>query len=244
MKENKYDDEAFFSQYSKMSRSVHGLAAAGEWHELEKLLPDFAGKTVLDLGCGFGWHCKYAVDKGATAVVGVDLSEKMLAEAQIRNNDSRITYLRQAIEEIEFADSSFDVILSSLAFHYIESFDTLCKRLYRILKAQGDLVFSVEHPIFTAEGTQNWFVDEHGNKLHWPVDHYFSEGKRETIFLGQPVIKYHRTITTYLNCLINNSFSIRQVVEPLPPEAMMRERESMREELRRPMMLLLAAYKA
>ena len=50
MKENKYDDERFFSQYSQMSRSVQGLRGAGEWHELKKMLPDFNGKRVLDLG--------------------------------------------------------------------------------------------------------------------------------------------------------------------------------------------------
>ena len=53
MKENKYDDERFFGQYSQMSRSVQGLRGAGEWHELKKMLPDFNGKRVLDLGCGF-----------------------------------------------------------------------------------------------------------------------------------------------------------------------------------------------
>ena len=65
MKENKYDDPAFFNQYKSMARSQGGLAAAGEWHELKKLLPDFNGKRVLDLGCGFGWHCRYAVEHGA-----------------------------------------------------------------------------------------------------------------------------------------------------------------------------------
>ena len=65
MEYNEYDKEAFFNQYKQMSRSTDGLKGAGEWHELQKLLPDFLGKDVLDLGCGFGWHCKYAVDRGA-----------------------------------------------------------------------------------------------------------------------------------------------------------------------------------
>ena len=54
MKENKYDDEIFFEKYSQMDRSKKGLTGAGEWHELKKMLPDFKGKKVLDLGCGFG----------------------------------------------------------------------------------------------------------------------------------------------------------------------------------------------
>ena len=58
MKENKYDDERFFQKYSQMLRSQKGLQGAGEWSELQKILPDFNGKQVLDLGCGYGWHCK------------------------------------------------------------------------------------------------------------------------------------------------------------------------------------------
>ena len=52
--ENTYDRKEFFEKYSQMERSVKGLEGAGEWHELQKLLPDFSGKRVLDLGCGFG----------------------------------------------------------------------------------------------------------------------------------------------------------------------------------------------
>ena len=54
MKENKYDNKQFFVKYSQMDRSRKGLSGAGEWHELQKILPDFRNKTVLDLGCGYG----------------------------------------------------------------------------------------------------------------------------------------------------------------------------------------------
>ena len=64
MSRNQYDDPVFFAKYGEMSRSRLGLAGAGEWRELEKLLPPFEGKRVLDLGCGYGWHCKYAADHG------------------------------------------------------------------------------------------------------------------------------------------------------------------------------------
>ena len=71
MKENKYDDPVFFEKYSQMSRSQEGLAGAGEWETLRSMLPDFAGKHVLDLGCGYGWHCIYAAESGAASVLGV-----------------------------------------------------------------------------------------------------------------------------------------------------------------------------
>ena len=51
MKENKYDEQKFFMKYSEMERSKKGLQGAGEWTELQKILPDFKDKKVLDLGC-------------------------------------------------------------------------------------------------------------------------------------------------------------------------------------------------
>ena len=47
MKENKYDDEVFFEKYKQMERSQKGLEGAGEWETLQALLPDFAGKRLL-----------------------------------------------------------------------------------------------------------------------------------------------------------------------------------------------------
>ena len=129
MKENKYDDPTFFGKYSRMPRSKEGLAAAGEWHVLRRMLPPFEGKRVLDLGCGFGWHCRYAVEQGAASVVGVDLSERMLAEARAMTDSPAIQYLRMPIEAIDFPADSFDVAISSLAFHYIESFGGLCAKV-------------------------------------------------------------------------------------------------------------------
>ena len=82
MKENKYDDEKFFNQYSQMSRSEDGLKGAGEWHVLQKMLPDFKGKRVLDLGCGFGWHCQYAIEQGAAYALGIDISKKNAGRSQ------------------------------------------------------------------------------------------------------------------------------------------------------------------
>ena len=65
-----YDDENFFQAYAQMPRSNLGLAGAGEWHQLKNLFPDLTGKKVLDLGCGYGWHCAYAAAHGAAEVVG------------------------------------------------------------------------------------------------------------------------------------------------------------------------------
>ena len=242
MKENKYDDDAFFAEYSKMSRSVDGLAGAGEWHAFRKLMPDFSGKRVLDLGCGFGWHCAYALEHGAQSVVGVDLSHKMLSRAKGMVRSPKVQFIQTSIEDYPYPKEAFDVVVSSLALHYVSDFADICRKVYDTLAPGGEFVFSVEHPIFTAYGSQDWFYDEAGNILHFPVDNYFYEGERSAVFLGEEVRKYHKTLTTYLNGLLTNGFTLEHVVEPQPPERML-SLEGMSDEMRRPMMLIVAAHK-
>ena len=111
MKENRYDDPLFFDKYGQMTRSREGLSGAGEWRELERLLPDFAGKRVLDLGCGYGWHCKYAAGHGAVSVLGTDLSQKMLDAAREKNPHPAIEYRQGAMEDLDFPAGGFDVVI-------------------------------------------------------------------------------------------------------------------------------------
>lgn len=243
MKQNKYDDESFFSAYGQMSRSVKGLEGAGEWYQFKPLIPALKGKSVLDLGCGFGWHCRFAREQQASSVIGVDISERMLQQAREKTNDPAISYIHMPIEDIEFSASEFDVVISSLAFHYIKSFEAICKKIYDYLKLGGTFIFSVEHPIFTSRPEQDWYRDEQGNPLHWPVDHYQAEGIRETTFLTEDVVKYHRTVSTYINDLIQVGFTIQAVRESKPSDEMLKNDPLMKDENRRPMFLIVSAEK-
>lgn len=240
MRQNKYNDEAFLDKYSMMDRSIGGLESAGEWHVLKEMLPCFNEKRVLDIGCGFGWHCKYASIKGAKYVLGIDISSKMLKKAEQKNNDNKIKYKCMAMEDIDFKEDEFDIVVSSLAFHYTKDFDLICKKIYKCLSNNGDFIFSVEHPIFTAEGVQEWCYGQNNEILHWPVDNYQYEGIRKTKFLGEDVIKYHRTFETYINTLIQNGFVINNVSEPIPPKDMELE---LKNEFRRPMFLMISCSK-
>ncbi|HIW33395.1 MAG TPA: class I SAM-dependent methyltransferase [Candidatus Paenibacillus intestinavium] len=243
MKQNKYDDTQFFAAYEQMPRSVKGLEAAGEWHILKELLPDLHNKMVLDLGCGFGWHCRYAREQGASSVIGVDISGNMLKRARKLTNDATITYIQLPIEEIEFAPEQFDVVISSLAFHYIESFADICKQIHSCLKPGSSFIFSVEHPIFTSRDEQDWYVDDLGNRLHWPVDGYQLEGRRVTNFLAEGVLKYHRTVASYMNEVIQAGFTIKAVRESVPSGEMLSNDPMMEDENRRPMFMIISAEK-
>lgn len=243
MKENRYDDLEFFEKYRQMPRSVDGLSAAGEWHAFRRMLPDLSNKRVLDLGCGFGWHCQYAISQGAQSIVGVDISERMLNQARKRSPTSpSITYLRLAIEDIEFPKDSFDVVISSLAFHYVESLREVYSKVHDCLLHDGDFIFSAEHPVFTSNDRQDWCY-ERQTRLHWPVDNYYHEGLRKTRFLQEDVIKYHRTLTSYLDGLLKVGFQLTGFVEPGPEENPSIDGQTIKDELRRPMFFIVSAKK-
>ncbi|MBB5638448.1 SAM-dependent methyltransferase [Pedobacter cryoconitis] len=243
MKQNKYDDPGFFANYSQMPRSTGGLNAAGEWQVFKALLPDLKDKNVLDLGCGFGWHCRYASEQQAKSVIGVDLSENMLKRARESSAEPAIEYLQLAIEDIDFAPGQFDVVISSLAFHYVENFNIVCKKVNHALQPGGSFVLSVEHPVFTALAAQDWYCDQDGNRLHWPVDGYQNEGQRIARFLDHDVIKYHRTLASYINSIIDAGFRITSISEPQPSKEILEAYPEMKDETRRPIFLLMAAEK-
>ena len=240
MTQNIYDDEEFFAGYGRLSRSVEGLAGAAEWPALRAMLPDVRGLRVLDLGCGFGWFCRWARQQGADDVVGIDVSEKMLARARADTDDPAITYTRADMEHLALSPSSFDLVYSSLAFHYVEGLDRLLGEVHSALVPGGHLVFSVEHPIYTAPTDPGWSVDAAGRKT-WPVDRYLDEGPRSTDWLTKGVIKQHRSIATYVNVLLGLQFAISRIEEWGPTEEQVASRPGLADERQRPPFLLVAA---
>lgn len=239
---NIYDDESFFRSYSRMDRSRGGLSAAGEWHQLTPLFPELAGKHVLDLGCGYGWHCRYAAEQGAADVLGIDLSEKMIREARKRNPGDNITYRVCGIDTYEYPEETFDLAVSNLALHYIEDLEAVYRNVHKTLKPSGTFLFNIEHPVFTAGVREDWIYGDDGTPLYWPVDNYYYPGERSTHFLGHTVRKQHHTLTQILMGLLRNGFRL-EVVEEVMPSPEMLDLPGMKDEMRRPMMLLVKAVR-
>jgi SAM-dependent methyltransferase len=242
MTQNIYDTEVFFEGYSKMGRSVEGLAGAPEWPALQSMLPPMPGLKVVDLGCGYGWFSRWAQEQGAEQVLGLDVSQKMLARAKEMTSSSAITYGIADLEKLDLPDATFDLAYSSLAFHYIVDLKGLFARIHQALVPGGRLVFSIEHPIFMAPRQPGWLIDEQGRKS-WPVDSYQLQGPRVTNWLAEGVIKQHRTVGTLLTLLIQAGFTLTHVDEWGPSEADLKARPALAEELERPMMLLVAAHR-
>lgn len=243
MTQNIYDDVGFFLNYSQLPRSQRGLDGAPEWPALRALLPPLAGASLLDLGCGFGWFCRFAAGEGAAEIVGVDVSERMLARARAETSAGSVRYERADLETYEPAAGHFDLIYSSLAFHYLIDLPSVFGHIARALKPGGRLVFSVEHPIMTAPRHQTWAKDESGLPV-WPVGAYLDEGRRVTDWLAEGVVKQHRTLATYLNLLIGLGLRFRHVEEWGPTPEQIAAEPDWAKERERPAFLLIAAERA
>ncbi|TJV39864.1 MAG: class I SAM-dependent methyltransferase [Mesorhizobium sp.] len=240
MAQNIYDQPDFFAGYSQLGRSVEGLEGAAEWPALRAMLPEIGGLRVVDLGCGFGWFCRWAHENGAREVLGLDLSEKMLARARAASPDTGIAYERADLDQLSLPQGAFDLAYSSLALHYVEDVARLFGTVHRALSPGGHFVFSTEHPIYMAPTKPGWLVDAEGRKT-WPVDQYLVEGPRQTDWLAKGVVKYHRTMGTTLNSLIRSGFTIEHVEDFCPTAEQIAARPELAEELERPMFLLVSA---
>lgn len=246
MTQNIYDDDAFFAGYAQLPRSQRGLAGAPEWPVLQALLPPLAGARIADLGCGYGWFCRWAAEQGAARVLGFDVSQKMLerAEAPPRDNPpyDRVFYQRADLEILRLPSLSFELVYSSLTLHYLDDLAGLVRNVRAALVPGGRFVFSIEHPLFTAPSAPQWARGLDGRRC-WPLNDYQREGERITDWLAPGVRKRHRTLATVLNLLIDAELAIARAVEWAPTPQQLAQQPELDEELDRPMLLLVSAQR-
>lgn len=243
MAQNIYDNPEFFAGYSQLPRQVAGLDRAPEWPAIRDLLPELTGKRVADLGCGFGWASRWFREHGAVSVLGFDLSQNMIKRARADTEDAGIEYRIADLETLELPEATFDLVYSALTFHYVQDFGRLIGMIHAALAAGGDLVFTIEHPIFMAATHPHWMLDEDGRKT-WPVNGYSIEGERRTDWFTKGVLKHHRTLATTINTLIGAGFELRRFEEFAPTTEQIAEMPDLAEELERPMMLLVSVRKS
>ena len=249
MIENIYDDKNFFDNYTKMRNDQDNISA-NELIEMPAIyneLPDLKGKRVLDLGCGSGNNCLKAVELGASYVLGTDVSKNMIDLAKKTNKDKKIKYETIAMENISSIDEKFDVVISSLAFHYVEDYDKLLKDIYELLNDNGILIFSQEHPIGTGTILNEACNSSHhitlGGKYYKIVSDYNINGPRVANWYNKTYTKYHRNFSYLINTLINNKYKICKIVEPIASEENVKKNPKYKNQLNMPYFMIIVAKK-
>lgn len=174
-----------------------------------KLLGDVGGKSVLDAACGPGKYAEILMAEGA-AVIGCDISGEMIKHAKERNGESGSFFEHDICEPFGmFEDGSFDIVLCTLALHYLEDWGPTIREFSRVLKRGGKLVISIEHPFFeyTYFKSKKYFEVETVN-CTWRG-------------FGKPVKihSYRRSLGECISPLLTNGFNLDQLLEPKPVAA-------------------------
>ena len=242
--QNIFDNQTFFDGYRQLRENPMSANDAVEKPALFSLCPDFKNRRVLDMGCGFGENCRKIALEGAGSVTGIDISQKMLKAAIDENSCENVRFLHMSMNDMSELDGKFDIILSSLAVHYIQDFDKLLRSVNTLLDDGGLFIFSQEHPFTTAlKEDSYWTKDEDGSIMHYNLSHYSEQGRRSADWIVKNVIKYHRTFASIINSLSDAGFHIEKVLEPLPDEAVMAEYPQYRRYMHKPDFLLVRAAK-
>jgi ubiquinone/menaquinone biosynthesis C-methylase UbiE len=187
-------------------------------------------QTVLDAGCGEGYNTRIFARRGAR-MTGVDISPRMieLARKEERRHPIGIRYEVASYTALAvFADACFDAVVSTMALMDGPDFPAAMRQFHRVLKTGGMLAFSILHPCFVTKGF-DWLQDKQG-KLRLSVGDYFNDGAwvetwrfssaREHVADATPfaVPRFDRTLSYYINSVIEAGFVLQRIAEPQPTE--------------------------
>jgi SAM-dependent methyltransferase len=243
--QNIYDDEVFFEGYRKIGSNPNNANLLEEKPAIMNLCQNVTDKCILDLGCGYGENCLTFSKMGAARVVGIDISKRMLSIANSENKRDNITYLNLDMNNISILEEKYDIIFSSLAVHYIKDYRNLLHNVNHVLQEGGYFIFSQEHPLSTAPiSGVHWTRDEKLNLLHYDLTDYSRNGERIISWIVEGVTKYHRCFSEIVNGLIDEGFVIERMLEPLPPEELIKKLPYYEKSMHKPNYLVIKAKKS
>jgi SAM-dependent methyltransferase len=235
-----FDNPDVFQQYLQHRESRDNPNDTMENPVILDLLGPVRGARILDLGCGDGRLGRNVLDRGAASYFGLDGSPKMVALAKENLRGSAAQVVREDIRAWTYPREAFEVVLSRLALHYIEDLDGVLHQIRGCLIPEGRFIFSVEHPVLTSCDKA---LPPGTIRQDWIVDNYFNTGQRVTRWMGELVVKYHRTVEDYFVSLQGAGFVIEQLREGKPDRHAFSANESFERRTRIPLFLIFGTRK-
>lgn len=194
-------------QYKEAEGNVYRKYSL-EWMFFDRL-GDLRGKSVLDLGCGEGYYTRLIKERGAGAVVGIDISPKMLdiANEQEKKNPLGIRY--ECYDAVELPKiKEFDIVTAAFLLHYAQTKQELfcmCKNICANLKQGGIFVSLNDNPLSTLQPNKkfNYTITAKEPLREGCILEvtFYVNGEKKCSFNN-----YHWEKTTYDSSLISSGF--------------------------------------
>ena len=207
------------------------------------MLPNVKGLSGLDIGCGEGHNTRLLAQRRAM-MTAIDISEVFIAHArQLEEQEPLgIDYRVASAVELPFAEATFDFATAFMSLMDIPETDCAIAEAYRVLKPGGFLQFSITHPCFDTPRRRN-LRDENGMTYAIEVGDYFRnlDGEiSEWLFGAAPpeakqglpkfkIPRFTRTVSQWLNLLIETGFQLERIEEPRPSDETVRDRPDLQD---------------
>ena len=166
--------------------------------------------TALDVGCGEGRFCRMMRECGLHAV-GIDPTEELIRHA--RQRDPEGDYRLGRAEALDFADGSFDLVVSYVTLVDIQDVRAGIAEMVRVLRPGGTLLIANLTSFSTAG--PSWKRDGEGEP-YFTVDRYLEERVEWVSWRGIRIHNWHRPLGTYMSLLLGAGLELRHFVEPAP----------------------------
>jgi len=169
--------------------------------------------TALDVGCGEGRFCRMLRARGI-ATTGVDPTGALLRRA--RELDPAGDYRESRAETLEFADASFDLVVSYLTLIDIPDIRKAIPQMARVLKPGGMLLIANLNSFMTASGNARWIKEDNGAYRHFPLDSYLEERCDVVSWRSITIDNWPRPLSIYMQLLLAQNLRLTWFDEPEP----------------------------
>lgn len=235
-----YDDETVFFRYAAHRSWAANPNLVMEEPALRGMVGDVNRARVIDLGCGDAALGRSLLRAGRLSYTGIDGSHRMLGEARRTLERTQGQVELGTIEDFRAPPDSVDLVISRLAFHYVEHVEPVFRTCHGCLVHGGRLVFTVVHPVITSHDA----TVPGQKRTSWVVDDYFVRGARARTWMGGQTIWFHRTVEDYVRALQHAGFWLTGLSECAPTDTLRSEDpDEYHRRSRVPLFLLLAGQK-
>ncbi|HEY0946187.1 MAG TPA: methyltransferase domain-containing protein [Opitutaceae bacterium] len=197
------------------------------------MLPDVAGLSGIDIGCGEGHNTRQLARRGAR-MTGIDIAETFITHAAAEEERAPlgIVYHHASAVELPISDGVYEFATAFMSLMDIPELERVLAEVHRVLRPGGFFQFSILHPCFMTVHRRN-LRGADGRTYAIEVGNYFhrTAGQvEEWLFTDAPaaerqrypkfrVPRFTRPLSEWLNHLVAAGFVIERLEEPMPDDA-------------------------